>query len=219
MKLDVNEVINDENIKHLIMHLANKFYGVEKKDLYQVGYLTITRIIDNFDINSGIKFSTYAYKHIFGAMREYAINSRKIKLSRDYLKMYKRIEDARNILTQKFNRTPSLEEISLFLEVDLNLINEVIITCSNEVLSLDEENSYLENNLYNFIGKEVDYDTKILIDDSLETLDELERKIIDYRYFKDLTQDEVARILGLSQVKVSRLESSSKKKIKKYISA
>ena len=60
---------------------------------------------------------------------------------------------------------------------------------------------------------------KILIDDSLETLDELERKIIDYRYFKDLTQDEVARILGLSQVKVSRLESSSKKKIKKYICA
>ena len=218
MKLDVNEIINDENIKYLIKSIANKFYGVEKKDLYQVGYLTILKIIDNYDINSNVKFSSYAYLHIYGAMREYVENNRKIKISRDYIKLYKKINDAKNLLTQKFNKIPSIEEISLFLEVDVNLINEAINACSNEVLSLDLE-SEIDNNLYNFIGENVDYDTKILINDSLSELNDLERSVIDCRYFKDLTQQETADYLGLSQVKVSRLETSSKKKIKSYICA
>ena len=87
-----------------------------------------------------------------------------------------------------------------------------------EVLSLDLE-SEIDNNLYNFIGENVDYDTKILINDSLSELNDLERSVIDCRYFKDLTQQETADYLGLSQVKVSRLETSSKKKIKSYICA
>ena len=65
-------------------------------------------------------------------------------------------------------------------------------------------------------GREcIDYDTKILVNDSLEVLNEDEKQVIDMRYFKDYTQQETADALGINQVKVSRLETSSKKKIKK----
>ena len=76
-----------------------------------------------------------------------------------------------------------------------------------------------DSNLYAITGKNIDYDTKILIKDSLEELNELERKVIDFRYFKDYTQQETAEEMGINQVKVSRLESSSKRKIKEYICA
>ena len=107
----------------------------------------------------------------------------------------------------------------MYLELDLSLINDVIITCS-KIISLDEESEVLSNsNLYAITGETVDYDTKILISDSLEKLDENERKVINMRYFNDYTQQEVADILGINQVKVSRLESKGKRKIKEYISA
>ena len=107
----------------------------------------------------------------------------------------------------------------MFLETDINLLNDVIITC-REVISLDEESETLhDSNLYAITGKNIDYDTKILIKDSLEELNELERKVIDFRYFKDYTQQETAEEMGINQVKVSRLESSSKRKIKEYICA
>ena len=107
----------------------------------------------------------------------------------------------------------------MFLEIDKNLINDVIVTCS-KIISLDEESEVLnDSNLYAITGTSYDYDTKILIQDSLEGLSEDERKVIDYRYFKDYTQQEVANLLGINQVKVSRLEKNSKKKIKEYIIA
>ncbi|MBQ3020951.1 MAG: sigma-70 family RNA polymerase sigma factor [Bacilli bacterium] len=219
MNTNLDEVINDPGLKKIIYFIAKKFYNVENIDLYQAGYIGAIKALKNYNINSGVEFNTFAYKYIFGEMYDLAKNNRNIKLNKNYLKIYKRIENAKVLLTQKFNKTPSLDEISRFLELDISLVNDVVITCSN-IISLDDNielNS--ETNLYNFIGHKEDYDTKILIKDSLEKLSEEERKVIDYRYFKDYTQEEVARILGINQVKVSRLETKSKKKIKEYICA
>ena len=123
------------------------------------------------------------------------------------------------LLTQKFNREPSINEVAMFLEMDIGLINDVIITCMS-VLSLDNESEVLnDSNLYATIGKDLDYDTNILVRDSLEYLNEDEKKVTYYRYYYDYTQQEIADMMGINQVKVSRLESSSKKKIKEYICA
>lgn len=213
------KILNSDELKYRIMANAKKFYNVEKKDLYQAGYIGAIKALKNYDSNSQVQFTTYANKYIFGEMYELSKNSRNIKLNKTYLKIFKQIDNAKILLTQKFNREPSIEEISLFLEIDVSLINDVIITCST-IVSLDEQRETLENsNLYAICGTGYDYDTKILIQDSLEKLDCDERKVIDYRYFKDYTQQEVAEILGINQVKVSRLESSSKRKIKEYICA
>lgn len=213
------EILNSDKLKYFIMSQAKKFYNVEKKDLYQAGYIGALKAMNRYNINNETEFTTYAYKDIFGEMYELAKNNRNIKLNKNYLKIYKSIENAKVLLTQKLNRTPSLEEVSRYLEVDLSLINDVVITC-REIISLDTESEMLkDNNMYSVIGNNVDYDTKILVNDSLEVLSDEERQVIDMRYFKDYTQQETADMLGINQVKVSRLETSSKKKIKKYICA
>ena len=114
---------------------------------------------------------------------------------------------------------PTNKELSLFLEIEEREIEEVTIMCST-IISMDSESEMLnENNLYSVLGVDYDYDTKLLIKDSIEQLDDLERKVIDYRYFKDFTQQETADFLGIKQVKVSRVETNSKRKIKEYICA
>lgn len=215
----IDEIIESKDLKNIIMSIAKKFYGVETSDLYQVGYIGVLKAYKNYNIESNIKFTTFAYKYIFGEMYELAKNNRNIKLNKNYLKIYKQIENAKILLTQKFNKEPSLEEISAYLEIDLSLINDVIITTSS-IISLDEESDVLnDSNLYAIVGTNYDYDTNILVRDSLEKLSDNERKVILYRYYEDYTQQEIANLLGINQVKVSRLETSSKKKIKEYICA
>ena len=215
----IDEIIESKDLKNIIMSISKKFYGVETSDLYQVGYIGVLKAYKNYNIESNIKFTTFAYKYIFGEMYELAKNNRNIKLNKNYLKIYKQIENAKILLTQKFNKEPSLEEISAYLEIDLSLINDVIITTSS-IISLDEESDVLnDSNLYTIVGTNYDYDTNILVRDSLEKLSDNERKVILYRYYEDYTQQEIANLLGINQVKVSRLETSSKKKIKEYICA
>lgn len=215
----IEQLLSSDELKLRIMANAKKFYNVEKKDLYQAGYYGALKALKKYDFNSNIQFTTYANMYIFGEMYKFAQNNRNIKVDKTYLKIYKQIENAKSLLTQKFNREPSLEEVSMFLEMDTTLINDVIITCS-KIISLDEESESLnDSNLYAITGTNYDYDTKLLIRDSLEELNDIERKVIEFRYFKDYTQQETADILKINQVKVSRLESSSKRKIKEYICA
>ena len=215
----IDEIIESKDLKNIIMSIANKFYNVEKKDLYQVGYIGAIKAFNNYSINSNVKFTTFAYKYIFGEMYELAKNNRCIKLNKKIISLYKKIEKAKLLLTQKFNREPSLIDISNYLEMDISLINECLIICSNSV-SLDNESEMLnESNLYTVIGNTPNYIDDILVKDALEYLNDTERKIIDYRYYYGYSQQEVADILGINQVKVSRMETSSKKKIKEYICA
>ena len=217
--MEIDILLNSEKLKNSIMSIAKKFYNVEKKDLYQAGYIGAIKALKNYNKLTDIEFTTFAYKYIFGEMYELAKNNRNIKINKNYLKLYKQIENAKVLLTQKFNRVPSLDEISLYLEVDSKLLSDVVITCSN-IISLDEESEVLnDNNMYSVIGESHDLDTKILVNDSLDVLSDIEREVIDLRYFKDFTQQETADYMGINQVKVSRLETSSKKKIKEYICA
>lgn len=217
MKLE--EVINDEELFKQIVSIGKKFYNVEKKDLYQAGYIGAIKAYNSFNPSFNVSFYYYARSFIFGEMYMLARNNNSIKLSKGCLKIYKDIKKAQSLLTQKLKHIPSLKEISAYLEVDSNTILEILKACE-KVISLDDEQTLEgESNMYDYLGKEYDYDTKILIDDSLNELDELGRKVINYRYFKDYTQQETAELLGISQVKVSRVESKSKKKIKEYICA
>ncbi len=214
--MDILSLIEDNKL--LIYKIARKFYNLDINDLFQAGCIGIIKASKKFVDDGTCKFSTFAYKYIFGEMYELANASRDIKLNKMYLKTAKVVEQARSVLTQKLGRNPNLEEISLYTELDPKFIESVMII-SREIISLDEEyNEQNEgNNLYNALGVEEDIDTKILINDSLNTLEEPMKSIIEYRYFNDYTQTEIADMLGLSQVKVSRLETKGKKKIKEYI--
>lgn len=200
----------------LIYKIASKFHEVSKEDLYQAGVIGIIKAFNNYNKQSDTKFTTYAYNYIFGEMYELANNTRTIRLNKNILKTYKKIEQARHQLTQKLGYYPSIQEVSTFLAIPESVIHE-IETCTNTIMSLDSNE---ERSAYETIpnDRESIKSDNIDLKDSLDTLTEEEKQIINYRYYKDFTQSETARILGMSQVTVSRYEKKSLTKMYNYLS-
>ncbi len=200
----------------LIYDIAKKFYGINKEDLWQAGRLGIVKAYDNYKKNGTTKFSSYAYMYIFGEMAELCIKERQIKVSSNLLRLNKKIELARYKLAQKLNRMPSSEEIAIYLEMDINIINSAIMA-TNSIYSLDANNDD-DRSFYESIPDEenIPIEDKIFLNDALDILNEQERKIINYRYYEDLTQSEVAKKLKLNQAKVSRCEKRSLEKMHEY---
>lgn len=199
----------------MIWKIASHFYGVDKDDLFQAGIVGLLKALQNYKKNGVTKFSTYAHDYIFGEMYLLASN-KNIKISKDILKLYKKIENTRYILAQKLNKIPNNLELSEFLGIPLEDIN-IAINSANVIMSLDSKDDD-EKSLYESIrDKEEDLDTRILLNDSMEVLNEEEKDIIKSRYFEDLTQTEVARKLNMTQVMVSRYEKKGINKMREYL--
>lgn len=203
----------------LIYKIAIKFYPNPVEDLFQAGVIGLIKAYNNYVDNGTTKFTSYAYNYIFGEMYDLSNNLRSIKLNKKILKLYKQIEQTKYLLAQKLNYIPSTKEIASFLEIDENLISEVY-TCTNNIMSIDS-NEEEKRPIYETISNPQDNINTDHIDlkDSLNTLSQEEKDIINYRYFKDYTQSETAKILGISQVKVSRFEKKSLSKMYNYLSA
>ncbi len=201
----------------LIYKITNKFYGPSKEELFQAGVIGLIKAKNNYVDDGTSKFSTYAYPYIFGEMYELSNSFRPIKLNKDILKLYRKIEETKYKLCQKLNYIPSISELSIYLNIDEQTIND-IYNATNSIMSLDADE---EKPVYDYIpdSHQINNDNIIDIKDSLDTLTEEEKKIINYRYFKDYTQTETAKILGLSQVKVSRYEKKSLSKMYNYLAS
>ena len=215
--------MDDENLKKLIKEnkklicfIINKYTSYyEFDDLYQVSIIGMIKAYQNFDCSKGVKFTTYAYKYILSEVLLFINNNRPIRVSREYQKLYKKILEARTILTQKLMKEPTTYELSLFLEIDEALINDIMIY-QEKVKSLDEvimddgkQVTLLDQISSNNIKEEY-----TSLHDSLASLNKDELELINLRYFKGLTQSEIACISGQNQVKVSRNEQKILKKIK-----
>ena len=194
----------------LIYKISNYFYGINKEDLIQSGYLGLIKAYKNFNKNKGVKFSTYAYQYIYGEMYDAYSKNRDIKINKKNLKVYRELMSAKEKLSQKYGREVSLYETCKYLKLDVNdirdILNSVVIPKS------------IENDLV-IVPYEEDLDSKILIDESIEGLNPLEKAVIENRYKNDYTQEETASRVGLSQAKVSRIESRSKVKIRNFIAS
>lgn len=211
--MNYEEKIIKDNEK-LIWKLASHFYGVDKNDLYQAGVVGLLKALKKWNRDENTKFSTYAYDYIFGEMYLLASN-KNIKISKDILKLYKSIEHARYIYAQKLGKVPNNLEIAELLGLSLESV-EMAMSSANSILSLDNNTDEVRS-YYETVGKETDYDTKILIDDSFKVLSEAEKDIIKSRYFEDLTQSEVAKKFNMTQVMVSRYEKKSINKMRDYL--
>lgn len=209
--MTTNELIDTH--MGLIRKIANKFYNYSKEDLIQAGAIGLLKAYRNYKNTSEAKFSTYAYPYIFGEMYQLVNANKNIKVSKDMLKLYKVIEKTRYELAQRFNYIPSDEEVARFLEFDVGMVQQVIL-CAQAIISLDDEANEL--NLHEVIADphQVDVDLKIDVDDSMQVLEAQEKEIIKARYFEDLTQNEVAKKLNMTQVMVSRYEKRSLAKMK-----
>ena len=199
----------------LIYKIATKFHEVAKEDLYQAGVIGLIKAYNNFDKQSKTKFTSYAYNYIFGEMYELANNTRTIRLNKNILRTYKKLEQARQHLTQKLGYIPSIQELSTFLSIPENIIYE-IENCTGTIMSLDSNE---ERPIYETIPDTKEHFSQDNLDlkDSFNTLTAEEKQIINYRYYKDFTQSETAKILGMSQVTVSRYEKKSLTKMYNYL--
>lgn len=214
------ELLKYEN---LILSYASKFrYYYDIEDLKQVGMIGLKKAYDNYKDNSNTKFSSYAYLWIKGEILKYIREDRNIKANRNLLKIAKTVEDVSNTLRHKLLREPTLEEISLFSEIDISLIQEALVS-KQFVLSFDyivnSDDGDKDVNLYDAIPyQEKGYNEDILdLREALTRLPEEEQRLIRYRYFEDMTQSETSKMMGLSQVKVSREESKILQKLKKEV--
>ncbi len=211
-----NEEIVSMN-EWLIKKIAKKFFGVEYDDLYQAGVLGMMKAIQNYQKNPTTKFSTYAYDYVYGEMYQMVYKSKQLKFSKDILKLYRQIEFARSSLAQKLKRIPSNLEVALFLEMKEEDVEQILFTGNCVVCSLDETGDE-EKNYYETIPKEeqLSIDDKVMLHESLNELNDDEKKIIQIRYFQDYTQSETAKKLHMTQVMVSRYEKKGIEKLRAY---
>ena len=150
-------------------------------------------------------------------MRKLVREDKTMKLSRDISKINLRIEKAYILLTQKLGKEPTTYELSEFLDIPVELINEALN--SSKISSLDDiiyDNLRLEDVISDKVD---DLDTLIALRNSIEGLSEEEKEIINLRYMNDLTQMEVSKVLGISQVQVSRKEGKVLTKMREKIVA
>lgn len=198
--------------KNLVASMAYK-YSYNKsdfEDLYQVGMIGLLQALDHYDSNSNTKFSTFAHIYIQGEMFKYLKKNRTIKVNDDLLKLNQSILKLRDTLTQKLMRIPTNSEIAECLGLDEKKVNEAIASCEF-VKSLDYElnDEGRELNLYDSIQyEEKGYNEDILVlREAIKNLTEEEKTLILSRYYEDKSQMETSKVLGMSQVQVSRNET------------
>ena len=210
---EAREQLVEENIG-LIWCVVRRFggRGVEMEDLFQIGSIGLLKAIDKFDLDYDVKFSTYAVPMISGEIRRFLRDDGMIKVSRSLKELSYRSLKAGEKLTDKLGREPTMEELSEELGVEKEELVQAM-EAGGEVDSLyrpihQKEGS--EIRLLDKIEEKEKSEDKILdrmmLKELLETLNADERRLIWLRYFADRTQSDVGKIMGISQVQVSRME-------------
>ena len=217
-----------DNITDLIIANEGLIYSIigkyknyfELDDLYQAAVMGLLKAHKKYNRQSNAKFTTYAYPYILGEVIKYINNCRCIKLNRSIQILYPRIIRAKETLSQKMMKEPTSYELSLFLEVDEAVIEEVL-TASSEVESLDRIMSEESGNiaLYDQIGLPDNQIENYPLQHELDNLPPEEKELIMARYYDDMSQREVGNILGMYQVEVSRHEQRILKKLKDKMAA
>ena len=210
-----NFIVNNQNYIYAIVNKYKNYAEVE--DLYQVAIMGIIKASRKFNADYKVKFTTYAYTYIIGEINLFLNKNRHIKISKEYLAIYKQIIKTKNILTQKLMKEPTTFELAIFLEIDEKVINNVIqIVSSVDSLDRTIKSDGKDLSLYDTIDvasvdNEINY---FALKDEINKLDEQSKRLIEERYFQDKTQSETAAILGINQVQVSRNEQKVLKLLK-----
>lgn len=209
----------------LVTSISKKFMnrGYEYEDIYQIGSMGLVKAIKNFDDNYNVKFSTYAVPMIIGEIKRFIRDDGMIKVSRNVKSLAKRIHFDKEALVKKLNREPTIEELAEFSGVDKEEILFAIESSASmqylyDVIHQDDGSPVLLiDKLSENVSEDKNLTDKIALKEALRNLDSKSRQIIVLRYFKDKTQIQVAKILGISQVQVSRIEKKVLVEMKKQL--
>ncbi len=205
----------------LIKSVVKRFRGrLEYDDLMQLGSMGFVKAMLNFDVGYGVRFSTYAVPMISGEIKRFLRDDGAVKVSRWAKSLAAKIAQYIDEVQKTGGDEPSVEQLAQRFEVEQQDIVFALDT-GRFLLSLsdplgDDDGASLEDKLQGDPSPDERLD-ELMLRDCISALPEREKKIIILRYFRDRTQSEVARELGVSQVQVSRIENKILKKLKEDI--
>ena len=205
---EASEALVEEN-SGLIWSVARRFLGrgTEADDLYQLGCLGFLKAIRGFDFSYGTCFSTYAVPKIAGEIRRFLRDDGTIKVGRSIREQALTLYALRERLRQELGREPSLSELSDQTGWTPEEIAQVdLATEAPDSLQRETADGLALEGLLGTEAPEEGLVERIALREAVDQLPEKERMTILLRYFKGLTQERAARVLGVSQVQVSRLE-------------
>ena len=197
---------------NLIWSIVTRFKdrGYEIEDLYQIGCIGFIKSIKRFDTNYEVKLSTYAVPYILGEIKRFIRDDGPVKVSRSIKELSYKIKLIQNEYITKKGRDIQIEELAKLLKVSKEDI-VIAMDSNNTVESIDKivndsDDLTIMDKLKSNVDQEKDIVNKITIKTLIEGLDEKSKKIIMLRYYRGKTQSQVAELLGVTQVQVSRLE-------------
>lgn len=205
----------------LVLSVVQRFVnrGENLDDLFQVGCIGLIKAIDNFDVEQGVRFSTYAVPMIIGEIRRYLRDNNAVRVSRSMKDTAYHAMQIREKIQNEQNRDVTVEEIAEAMnkpKEQVVLALEAIVepvSLYEPVYSDGGDTIYVMDQIGD-ITTEKDWIDEILIKESIKNLSSREKKILNMRFMQGMTQMEVATEVGISQAQVSRLEKSAIKKIR-----
>lgn len=208
----------------LVLSVIQRFTqrGENLDDLFQVGCIGLIKSIDNFDLSQNVRFSTYAVPMIIGEIRRYLRDNNSIRISRSMRDTAYKAMQAKERLTTANLREPTVEEIARELELpkeDVVMALESIVepvSLYEPVYSDGGDTIYVMDQVGDH-NDDSNWLDEIALKEAIRNLNDREKRILNLRFFKGMTQIEVSAEIGISQAQVSRLEKGALDRIKKQI--
>jgi len=208
----------------LVWSIVTRFIGrgCETEDLFQIGSIGLIKAVERFDEGLGLQFSTYAVPMIMGEIRRFLRDDGIIKVSRSVKETAAKAGYCIKNLQSKLGREPTISELSETLGIpteELTMALEATSAPDSIYRSVGDSDSstLLLDKISSEMDVEEDAINKVAVRELLKEAEPKERQIIYYRYFKDKTQSEIAKMLNISQVQVSRIEKRLLKRLREKL--
>jgi RNA polymerase sigma-B factor len=206
----------------LLNHLVGRYAACSEEpyeDLHQVGYVGLMKAVNGYRLDSEAKFSSYAYSMIEGEIKHHLRDTDLVKKPRWARGLHARVTEATTRLTSELGRPPLIEEVAAEVNITPEGVSELMkLFCDTNVMSLDGGgNDEVDVSAIKSLRHEtfsLPVEDRILLEQALESLNELQRKVVYLFFYKDLCQTEIGKKLGLSQRKTSRTVASAVKTLK-----
>jgi RNA polymerase sigma-B factor len=213
----------------ILNHIVRRYSGTSGEpyeDLLQVGYVGLVKAVRGYKMDSNAKFSSYAYSMIDGELRHHFRDTGLVKRPRWARSLYSKVSDATLKLTAELGRPPLPEEVAKEVNVTTEGVLELMkLFLDTNVTSLDEQRNDEDGADVSAI-KNIQYDTfslpiedRIQLEQAMESLSEVQRKVVYLFFYKDISQTDIGKMLDLPQRKVSRIVASATKLLRERLNS
>ncbi len=207
----------------LVLSIIQRFAGKadDPDDLFQVGCIGLIKAIDHFDVEIGVKFSTYAVPMIIGEIRRYLRDNNMLRVSRGTRDLAYRALNTREQLVRTMDREPTVEDIAAEMGEPVRAVSEAMeaimapVSLYDPVYGENGDSLYVMDQICDEDESVDGWLENIAISDAMKKLSDRERAIINMRFYRGKTQMEIADEIGISQAQVSRIEKSALERIRK----